>query len=385
MNPMKRLLAFVLALMLTAACGSSVEPPDGGLLAKSAARGGVTLPEPKAAAPAFVVASDEPLDDGTVAKLGRAPGVVVVAPMKLEKMTVRGPSGPLKLRVGAVDPLEYRSVAPTVTRQAEFVWNSLLAGEAVVTFEAADRLDLDGGGDIRLARRGIHVGAFADNGAPNVADVLVDLSVGQQLNLGGNEVLTIGARSGTPVDLLGKQLERRAPGALLLPLIPAGIASNPDPRGAPLEGTAGGGLIGRMDFRVLDDGFIEPAPAWVEQNIAAGEVPLLGEVTCHRLLIPQLAAALNEIAERGLAGEIDPAQYGGCYVPRFVDRNPDLPLSMHAFGLAVDLNVATNQLGTAGDMDPRVVQIFERWGFVWGGEWSRPDPMHFELARLIDL
>ena len=69
----------------------------------------------------------------------------------------------------------------------------------------------------------------------------------------------------------------------------------------------------------------------------------------------------------------------------FIDRDPPRALSMHAFGLAVDLNVTSNQLGTEGDMDPRVVEIFERWGFAWGGRWSRPDPMHFELARLIQL
>ena len=53
-------------------------------------------------------------------------------------------------------------------------------------------------------------------------------------------------------------------------------------------------------------------------------------------------------------------------------------------GNAVDLNVSTNQLGTEGDMPPRIVEIFERWGFVWGGDWSRPDPMHFELGHLGD-
>jgi hypothetical protein len=36
-------------------------------------------------------------------------------------------------------------------------------------------------------------------------------------------------------------------------------------------------------------------------------------------------------------------------------------------------------------MDPRIVKIFEKWGFVWGGYWDRPDPMHFELARLIEI
>jgi hypothetical protein len=35
-------------------------------------------------------------------------------------------------------------------------------------------------------------------------------------------------------------------------------------------------------------------------------------------------------------------------------------------------------------MHPDVVAIFQKWGFAWGGFWSpRPDPMHFELARII--
>jgi hypothetical protein len=72
-------------------------------------------------------------------------------------------------------------------------------------------------------------------------------------------------------------------------------------------------------------------------------------------------------------------------VPRFVDRNSRKPLSMHAFGLAIDLNVSENHLGTRGNMDPRIVEIFAKWGFVWGGYWGRPDPMHFELARLIEI
>jgi hypothetical protein len=34
-------------------------------------------------------------------------------------------------------------------------------------------------------------------------------------------------------------------------------------------------------------------------------------------------------------------------------------------------------------MDPRVVAIFEKWGFRWGGRWTKPDGMHFELAAVL--
>jgi hypothetical protein len=100
-------------------------------------------------------------------------------------------------------------------------------------------------------------------------------------------------------------------------------------------------------------------------------------------MFSQLSAALGEIQEAGLASEIRPGEYAGCYVPRFIDRDPRRGLSMHAFGLAVDFNTSTNALGTRGDMHPDVVAIFQKWGFTWGGAWSRPDPMHFELARII--
>ena len=93
-------------------------------------------------------------------------------------------------------------------------------------------------------------------------------------------------------------------------------------------------------------------------------------------------AALQEVADGGLASLVDPADFGGCYSPRFIGRDPDRGPSLHAWGIAVDLNVSGNQVGTPGTIDARVVRIFERWGFAWGGRWSVPDPMHFELSAL---
>jgi D-alanyl-D-alanine carboxypeptidase len=119
---------------------------------------------------------------------------------------------------------------------------------------------------------------------------------------------------------------------------------------------------------------------WREASIREGRVPILGNVTCHRRLFPQLVDALTEVRSAGLAYLIDPGDYGGCYSPRFVASSGGPRLSHHSWGIAIDINVAENAFGTKADQDPRLVEIFERHGFTWGGRWLIPDGMHFEWA-----
>jgi hypothetical protein len=102
-------------------------------------------------------------------------------------------------------------------------------------------------------------------------------------------------------------------------------------------------------------------------------------------MLPQLRAALDEVVRSGLAGSIHPHEYGGCFVPRFIAHDAAKGLSLHTWGMAVDLNVPGNQRGTAGRMDRRVVAVFTRWGFAWGGDWRYPDPMHFEMDRVVPV
>jgi hypothetical protein len=383
----KLLLILILVLLVPAACGDdgSGAPASDELLSKASSEGGISLPDPIDAVPAYLISPGEPAEEETIERLEAVDGVNLVVTASVRKMEISGPKGSENLRVATVDPLEYRSIAPVASNEAEFVWTSLLSGEAVLTFDAAEDLGIEGGGTIELdGGRAMEVGAFADNQTPNIADVMVDVNLAGQAG-GGDQVLTVGVQPGTSLDALGTALSEELPGSKFVPLIPPDLMSNPDPlTGAIEDGSSGGGIIGTMNYRILDNGFIKPQQAWVDSNISTAGVSIIGEVTCHRLMIPQLQAALSEIESRGLGNELRPDDYGGCYVPRFIDRNPSLPLSMHAFGLAVDINVSTNQLGTEGDMNPRIVEIFERWGFVWGGDWSRPDPMHFELGRLVD-
>ncbi|MDQ4095345.1 MAG: M15 family metallopeptidase [Actinomycetota bacterium] len=140
--------------------------------------------------------------------------------------------------------------------------------------------------------------------------------------------------------------------------------------------------FGEFAARPLEDGRVEIEPHWVRRNITTARVPILGEVTCHRLLFPQLRAALRDIQRQGLAHAIHPEQFAGCYSPRFISSNPDGRLSHHSWGVAIDINAWENGFGTKADLDMRIVEIFEdRWGFTWGGRWIVPDGMHFEWVK----
>ena len=139
--------------------------------------------------------------------------------------------------------------------------------------------------------------------------------------------------------------------------------------------------VGVFTYTPLPDGRIAPDPGWVRSHIVTEPVPILGSVTCNKYLMPQLRAALQEVVTAGLSAEIHPDEYAGCYYPRFIAGSTKL--SNHSYGLALDFNVPGNLRGTVGEMDRRVVAIFKRWGFAWGGDWSYTDPMHFELDRLV--
>ena len=137
--------------------------------------------------------------------------------------------------------------------------------------------------------------------------------------------------------------------------------------------------FGEFAMKRTDDRDIEQDPAWIADNITTTEVPVLGRVRCHRVFLPAFAGALRELEQEGLGYLVDRAGFAGCWAPRLVDEGG--ALSRHAWGVAFDINILKNAVGSGSAQDPRLVAIMRRWGLTFGGSWLQPDPAHFEYLR----
>jgi hypothetical protein len=285
--------------------------------------------------------------------------------------------------LGAVDPATYRRFTPELTARADAVWQRVAEGDLAVSPELADELGQQLGGELVLGNEAgslsLRVGAEASM-APMI-DAVVNAAWGQRLGMvPGNAVLVSVGRA-DPAEVAA-DLRRRVGGAATVSPL-AEVMPAAGRQTAFLTGGAVADAVGSFSYRYHEDGTVEPDPAWVATHLRTEAVPILGSVTCHRVMLPQLRAALQEIVDSGLEDRIDPGDFGGCYAPRFIAGDPSKGLSLHTWGIAVDLNVQGNLRGTVGEIDRRVVDIFKRWGFAWGGDWSFTDPMHFELAALV--
>ena len=137
--------------------------------------------------------------------------------------------------------------------------------------------------------------------------------------------------------------------------------------------------FGEFSYRPTTGRDVQQDPGWVTEHIVTADVPILGEVRCHRAIIPALEGALAELADANLAWLVDAGDYSGCHAARRTRSGQSV--SRHAWGIAFDLNFSKNPVGRESTQDPRLVNVMERWGFTWGGQWLVPDPAHFEYVR----
>ena len=162
-------------------------------------------------------------------------------------------------------------------------------------------------------------------------------------------------------------------------------------------GSWGNGWVNQAYIAVDAKAFGPPAPNEIERVFgepctpacSAGRVELplplkLGwanarvtRVACHVLMVPIFTAVFHEIHAAGLWSELE--TFDGIYNCRAIKGSQNR--STHSWGISVDLNAAKNPMGLIGEMDPRIIAIFNKHGFHWGGRFSRRDDMHFEFVK----
>jgi len=324
----------------------------------------------------MLVFSQDTLTDQMVQRIRAIKGIEKVEPLSLAQASIENRA----YTVAAVDPASYRLFTPRASADTLAVWQRVAGGEIAATPQAGHKLQ-DKHGYIKLGGSSdapeIHVGAFAPQ-IPRV-DLVFNERWAEDLGMVMNNAVLITTGINSPQSVrptIERIVGKKASVQILGPDLDISVQQT-----AVLTGGSVATVVGTFNYTVLGGGHIAPDPSWVAAHISTQTMPIIGPMTCNNAIFPQLKAALDEIASRGLADRIHPSEYAGCYYPRFIAGTT--VLSNHSFGLAFDINVPGNQRGTPGEIDRTVVSIFQKWGFTWGGTWSYTDPMHFEMNQVV--
>jgi hypothetical protein len=220
-KPVRRLAALALAgLLMGTACGGRPDVFAGDARQNRAAGfNDLELPDLVPAVPAFVVESKKPFSDAELKALSSLEGAALVVPASVQTISVSTPKNKTRLDVAAVDPIDFRSVAPASTRSADFVWFALIGGDAVMTQDAAKKLKL--GSETQISAKGLgklRVGALADNATPNFADLLISSESAHRF--GAPQHAIIGAKSGVTLNDMARRVRAEVGNASVSWLLP---------------------------------------------------------------------------------------------------------------------------------------------------------------------
>jgi len=147
--------------------------------------------------------------------------------------------------------------------------------------------------------------------------------------------------------------------------------------------------LGEMQYRMIDGSDnVVVDDGWIAAHLPANLSAFLNGYVhdnCNLAIRADLQAALDEVDAAGLTaalrGPYWTSSIGGCFAARFNRNTPSDylgSLSRHTFAQAMDINWQVNCQGCVPTMNCDVVRIFRKHNFAWGGNFARPDGMHFE-------
>ncbi len=114
----------------------------------------------------------------------------------------------------------------------------------------------------------------------------------------------------------------------------------------------------------------------VPTHLEIGVIPK--RIYCNKDLVKPLEAAFKALIDTGRVTELK--TWDGCFNIR--KKRGLSSMSLHSWGIAIDVNAFENGLGKQPKLSPEFVKCFTDNGFIWGGTWRRLDGMHFELSNI---
>lgn len=350
---------------------------------------GPTDPEPGPPAQQLLLAWQvEPLPSGMAPSVASLDGVEQTTTVRRATVgfvgsEVGGAPGPgpaigtvVPVDLVAVDPASYPAFVPAelATSFADLGPRDVILGRT-----SAQLRGVDVGARIRLEPIDIvvrptvtfEVTAVVDDAAIGGAELAVGTDAGRELGLEVDRYLLVahhGDRTSIEDhirDLVAGPVRFRGPGET--PYLRDGDAVLPQ---SIVKGTYGEFSVDEVDVFAQD-------PSWLTANLVEVDLPVLGRVRCHRAVIDDLRAAMDQIEREQLAYLIDPTPSSlACFYPDVIERTG--ALSRGYWGIAVVLNSGKNPTGSTSVQDPRIIAILQDHGFTWGGDFLVPEPAYFE-------
>ena len=284
----------------------------------------------------------------------------------------------IPLEVAAVNPREFEPFLPPADRASTLAIGD---GQGILGETSAKLRGLGPGAVLRFGTVRIEVAAILPDELVGANELMVSREVGKQIGVTHDRYALL---------VPHRELARRQVMVRMKQILPAGLPVQVRAPGDTPYFRQGDAVLPQVVIKELfgefaarprpgAPGFLLLDPAWVRTHIVTQHVPILGDVTCNVALFPQIRGVMQELVDEGLEGTI--TSFSGCFAARNVNRIPTAGISHHSWGIALDINVPQNLFGHTPDQDPRLVAVFERWGFVWGGTFIQPDGMHFEYRR----
>tara|TARA_R110000868_G_scaffold280613_1_gene540991 strand:+ start:1452 stop:1868 length:417 start_codon:yes stop_codon:yes gene_type:complete len=114
----------------------------------------------------------------------------------------------------------------------------------------------------------------------------------------------------------------------------------------------------------------------VPTELEIGLIPK--RIYCNKDFVAPLTQAFKNLITTGHVKEIK--TWDGCFNIR--KKRGLTSMSLHSWGIAVDINAFENGLGKTPKLSSGFVKCFTDAAFDWGGTWTRKDGMHFQLSKI---